>query len=80
MELPRYRLAAAVLLVAGCVGTPSVSGVPGASPAPEVPWSPPPAAAADLARADSAATPVLPADLGERIRRKAGKAGKGAAK
>ena len=71
MELSRHRLAgaAAVLLLAGCVGTPSVSGVPGASPSPEVPWSPPPTAAADLARADSAATPVLPPDLGERIRR-----------
>jgi len=71
MELPTHRLAgaAALLLLAGCVGTPSVSGVPGASPSPEVPWSPPPTAAADLARADSAATPVLPPDLGERIRR-----------
>jgi outer membrane protein len=71
MELLTTRLAgaAAVVLVAGCVGTPSVSGVRGASPSPGIPWTPPRNAAAALARADSAAVPALPADLGERIRR-----------
>jgi outer membrane protein len=71
MELLTTRLAraAALLLVAGCVGTPSVSGVPGASPSPDVPWTPPRRSAAELARVDSMATPALPADLGARIRR-----------
>ena len=71
MELPTTRLArtAGLLLIAGCVGTPSVSGVPGASPSPDVPWTPPRSSAAALAQVDSVAAPALPPDLGERIRR-----------
>src|SRR4051794_37816704 len=71
MELARHRLAGvtALLLLAGGGGPPPGPGGPGASLSPEIPWSPPASAAADLARADSAATPAVPADLGERIRR-----------
>jgi outer membrane protein TolC len=65
----RVVAAAAAVLVAGCVGTPAVSGVRGASPSPDVPWTPPSGAAATLAAADTAARPAVPADLGERIRR-----------
>ncbi len=59
-------------LVAGCVGTPSVSGVPGASPAPEVAWTPPTRALPEIGPADTsaeAAVPAVPADLADRIRR-----------
>jgi outer membrane protein TolC len=71
MEQQTSRLAhaAALLLVAGCVGTPSVSGVPGASPSPDVPWTPPRASVAAMAHADSVAAPVVPADLSDRIHR-----------
>jgi outer membrane protein len=55
--------------LAACVGTPRVSGVPGASPAPQTPWTPPADAMRKLAAADTAATPALPPDLGDRIRR-----------
>jgi TolC family type I secretion outer membrane protein len=65
----RLARAACLLLGAGCIGTPSVSGVPGASPSPDVPWTPPRSSAAALARADSVAAPAVPADLSERIRR-----------
>jgi outer membrane protein len=65
----RLARAAALLLVAGCVGTPAVSGVPGASPSPDVPWTPPRSSAVAMARADSVAAPVVPANLSERIRR-----------
>lgn len=58
----------AASLLSGCVGTPRVSGVAGASPSPEVPWTPPVPAARRETRADTAA-PLLPPDLGERIRR-----------
>ena len=60
---------ALVALLVGCVGTPRVSGVPGASPAPQVPWTPPPDALERAAAADSSVQPVVPAGLGERIRR-----------
>jgi outer membrane protein len=58
-----------IALLAGCVGTPRVSGVPGASPAPQVPWTPPPTAALERAAADSSAAPAVPAGLAERLRR-----------
>lgn len=58
-----------IALLAGCVGTPRVSGVPGASPAPQVPWTPPPEALEHAAAADSSAAPAVPAGLAERIRR-----------
>ena len=67
------RLGSALLggsaLLAACVGTPRVSGVPGASPAPQVAWTPPPDAARGLTRGDTGATTQVPADLSERIRR-----------
>jgi len=71
LEVTRVRNAAiaTVGLLAGCVATPSVSGVRGASPSPDVPWTPPAGAAASLAAADSTERPAIPADLGERIRR-----------
>ena len=56
-------------LVAGCVGTPRVSGVPGASPAPQVPWTPPASALREVTPADTSAAAALPPDLGDRIRR-----------
>ena len=61
-------LAAAVLL-AGCVGTPSVSGERSVSPAPETPWTPPPGAIPPDRAADTAPGAVVPADLADRIRR-----------
>jgi outer membrane protein TolC len=61
--------AAVILLVPACVGTPRVSGVPGASPAPETPWQPPDEVARNLPAADTSAMAAIPADLGERIRR-----------
>jgi outer membrane protein len=65
----RIALFAASALVSACVGTPRVSGVPGASPAPQVAWTPPPEAARKLAPADTAPEAQLPPDLGDRIRR-----------
>jgi outer membrane protein len=65
----RLALFAASALVSACVGTPRVSGVPGASPAPQVAWTPPPEAARKLAPADTAPEAQLPPDLGDRIRR-----------
>ena len=63
------RVAAASVLLAACVGTPRVSGVPGASPAPQVPWQPPAEAIRELPAADTSAMAAVPADLGERIHR-----------
>jgi outer membrane protein len=60
-------LVAAWGALAGCAGTPAVSGVRGVSPAPEVPWTPPPMARA--APRDSVPVPAVPEELGERIRR-----------
>jgi outer membrane protein len=62
-------LAVAGLGLAACVGTPRVSGVPAASPAPQTPWQPPAEAMRKLEAADTAAAPQLPPDLGDRIRR-----------
>jgi outer membrane protein TolC len=59
-------LAALCATLPGCAGTPGVSGVRGVSPAPEVPWAPPPAALP--AARDDIPAPVVPEDLGERIR------------
>jgi hypothetical protein len=49
----------------GCVGTPSVSGVPGVPPSSSAPWTPP----RDIRVRDSVAHPPVPADLEQRIRR-----------
>ncbi|HEX3274697.1 MAG TPA: TolC family protein [Gemmatimonadales bacterium] len=54
--------------LAGCVGTPRVSGVPGASPAPQVPWQPPADALEPVAE-DTSARAAVPADLADRIQR-----------
>ncbi|MGH7525547.1 MAG: TolC family protein, partial [Gemmatimonadales bacterium] len=74
MISPRRLLAALVaaggtVVLAGCVGTPRVSGVPAASPAPEVPWTPPPSAVRPVAAGDTSARAAVPADLADRIRR-----------
>ena len=71
MTLSRFHgaLLAGCLLLAGCVGTPRVSGVPGASPAPQVPWTPPPAAHRAPAPRDTSAMAAVPPDLADRIRR-----------
>src|SRR5688572_30206869 len=62
------RGVAAVALLAGCAGTPSVNGARGVSPAPEVPWTPP--AAVERAGARDSAPPTgVPEDLAGRIRR-----------
>ena len=53
----------------GCVGTPRVSGVPGASPAPQVPWTPPASTIREVTPADTSSTAPVPTDLGDRIRR-----------
>ncbi|HXL18811.1 MAG TPA: TolC family protein, partial [Streptosporangiaceae bacterium] len=71
--MTKKRLGAMVLavgaLLPGCVGTPRVSGVPGASPAPQVPWTPPASALREVAKADTLSAATVPADLAERIRR-----------
>ena len=53
----------------GCVGTPSVSGVSGASPAPEKPWTPPPSVSKEITAADTSTLTAVPPDLAERIHR-----------
>jgi len=65
----RWAWPAAGILFAACVGTPRVSGVPGASPAPETPWQPPEEVARTLPPADTSAMAAVPADLAERIQR-----------
>jgi outer membrane protein len=57
------------LLLGGCAGTPSVSGVRGASPSPEVPWTPPSDAVPRLAASDTSAEAALPPDLATRVQR-----------
>lgn len=54
-------------ILGGCTGTPSVGGVRGVSPAPEVPWTPPRAALP--VGEDTTARPVVPDDLTGRLRR-----------
>jgi outer membrane protein len=68
MRLAAAWLAAVSVGLSGCVGTPRVAGVPGASPAPQVPWQPP-AEAVELTGADTSAVAAVPADIAERIRR-----------
>ena len=65
----RRAALASALLLAGCAGTPSVSGVRGASPRPEVPWTPPADALPSIAPADTSARAAIPPDLADRIRR-----------
>jgi outer membrane protein TolC len=62
-------LLAGSALLSGCVGTPTVSGVPGASPAPQVAWTPPAGALREVAPADTSTAAQVPSDLGDRIRR-----------
>ena len=61
--------ALAAALLAACVGTPNVSGVPGASPSPEKPWTPPPGERKAVTSADTSTQAAVPPDLAERIRR-----------
>jgi outer membrane protein len=60
---------AAALLLAGCAGTPSVSGVRGASPAPEVPWAPPRDALPRIVASDTSAEAAVPPDIADRVQR-----------
>jgi TolC family type I secretion outer membrane protein len=62
-------MVAAGALLTACVGTPRVSGVPGASPAPQVPWTPPPTARRAPTPADTSALAAVPPDSADRIRR-----------
>jgi outer membrane protein len=54
-----------LLACVGCVGTPSVGGVAGVAPSPNVAWTAPRAARAS----DSVARPAVPPDLEQRLRR-----------
>jgi outer membrane protein len=65
----RRATIASALLLAGCVGTPSVSGVRGASPAPEVPWTPPRDALPRIAASDTSAEAAVPPDIADRVQR-----------
>ena len=46
-----------------------MSGVPGASPSPEKPWTPPPGARKAVTAADTSARAAIPPDLSDRIKR-----------
>jgi len=61
--------AMAAALFAACVGTPNVAGVPGASPAPEKPWTPPASERKAITPADTSTQAAVPPDLADRIRR-----------
>jgi outer membrane protein len=65
----RRGVVASALLLAGCAGTPSVSGVRGASPRPEVPWTPPAGALPRVAPGDTSTRAAVPPDVADRIRR-----------
>jgi outer membrane protein len=65
----RRAAIASALLLAGCAGTPSVSGVRGASPAPEVPWTPPSDALPRIAASDTSAEAAVPPDIADRVQR-----------
>jgi outer membrane protein len=65
----RRAAIASALLVAGCAGTPSVSGVRGASPAPEIPWTPPRDALPRIAASDTSAEAAVPPDIADRVQR-----------
>jgi outer membrane protein TolC len=54
-------------IIAGCVGTPRVDGVAGASPSPSVPWTPPPAAIQPEPLITQAQVNAVPADLQQRM-------------
>src|SRR6202521_3178280 len=62
-------ICASILTVCGCeMGPPSVNGAPGAPPAPNVPWTPPPGAVKPESLVTPAIAAVVPADLQQRIR------------
>lgn len=61
-------VAVAGTLLSGCVGTPRVSGVPGASPAPQVAWTPPPETVPRVTAADTTSAARVPVGLADRIR------------
>jgi len=69
MRLRTPWIAAPAILFGACVGTPSVSGVPGASPAPEKPWTPPPGQRKVVTATDTSARAAVPPDLSDRIQR-----------
>jgi outer membrane protein len=50
-----------------CVGTPRVSGVPGASPSPQTPWKPPASAVRTVTTADTSTAAAVPPGLANRI-------------
>lgn len=58
---------AVVVACAGCVGTPTLGGVPGVSPSPNIAWTPPPQQ--EHARDSLTRPTAVPADLEARIRR-----------
>ena len=66
----RRAAVVSALLLAGCAGTPSVSGVRGASPSPEMPWTPP---AGRGSPRSPPPTPrpraAVPPDLADRVQR-----------
>jgi outer membrane protein TolC len=66
---PALPAAAAVLLLAGCAGTPDIGGVRSVSPAPETPWTPPSEAILPVRAPDTAPRTDLPPDLAQRIQR-----------
>jgi outer membrane protein len=65
----RRAAVASALLLAGCAGTPSVSGVRGVSLAPEVPWTPPRDALPRIAASDTSAEAAVPPDIADRVQR-----------
>ena len=52
---PASQTPLSALLLAGCAGTPTVSGVRGTSPSPAVPWTPPAEVVPKVAAADTSA-------------------------
>ncbi|MGH7497765.1 MAG: TolC family protein [Gemmatimonadales bacterium] len=66
-RLGRLPGALSLLLLGACVGTPSVSGVPAASPAPEKPWTPPAAEQRTITEADTSVAMAIPPDVADRI-------------
>jgi outer membrane protein len=67
----RYLQAISLVLVsvvAGCGNPPRVNGTAGASPSPNVPWTPPPGAVKPESLVTPAIAAAVPADLQERIR------------
>jgi outer membrane protein len=67
----RYLQAISLVLVsvvAGCGNPPRVNGIAGASPSPNVPWTPPPGAVKPESLVTPAIAAAVPADLQQRIR------------